>query len=111
MGINRVRVVDPYNLAEAEQAVKEELAAEEPSVIISRRPCALLKQVKRGEPIQVNPDKCKSCKACMKLGCPAISFKGGKAHVDVTQCFGCKVCSELCKFGAFETLNGEAITW
>lgn len=111
MGIKRVRVVDPYNLAEAEQAVKEELEAEEPSVIISRRPCALLKQVKRGEPIQVNPDKCKSCKACMKLGCPAISFKDGHAKVDVTQCFGCKVCSELCKFGAFETLNGEAIKW
>lgn len=111
MGINRVRVVDPYNLAEAEKAVKEELAAEEPSVIISRRPCALLKKVKRGEPIQVNPDKCKSCKACMKLGCPAISFKAGHAKVDVTQCFGCKVCSELCKFGAFETLEGEAITW
>jgi indolepyruvate ferredoxin oxidoreductase alpha subunit len=111
MGINRVRVVDPYNLAEAEAAVKEELAAEEPSVIISRRPCALLKKVKRGEPIQVNPDKCKSCKACMKLGCPAISFKDGHAHVDTTQCFGCKVCSELCKFGAFEDLNGEAITW
>ncbi len=111
MGINRVRVVDPYNLAEAEAAVKEELAAEEPSVIISRRPCALLKKVKRGEPIQVNADKCKSCKACMKLGCPAISFKDGHAHVDTTQCFGCKVCSELCKFGAFETLNGEAITW
>ena len=111
MGINRVRVVDPYNLAEAEAAVKEELAAEEPSVIISRRPCALLKKVKRGEPIQVNPDKCKSCKACMKLGCPAISFKDGHAHVDITQCFGCKVCSELCKFGAFENLNGEAITW
>ena len=111
MGINRVRVVDPYNLAEAEAAVKEELAAEEPSVIISRRPCALLKKVKRGEPIQVNADKCKSCKACMKLGCPAISFKDGHAHVDTTQCFGCKVCSELCKFGAFEDLNGEAITW
>ena len=111
MGIYRVRVVDPYNLAEAEAAVKEELAAEEPSVIISRRPCALLKKVKRGEPIQVNPDKCKSCKACMKLGCPAISFKDGHAHVDTTQCFGCKVCSELCKFGAFETLAGEAITW
>ena len=111
MGINRVRVVDPYNLAEAESAVKEELEAEEPSVIISRRPCALLKKVKRGEPIQVNPDKCKSCKACMKLGCPAISFKDGHAHVDTTQCFGCKVCSELCKFGAFEDMNGEAIKW
>ena len=111
MGINRVRVVDPYNLAESEQAVKEELAAEEPSVIISRRPCALLKKVKRGEPIKVNPDKCKSCKACMKLGCPAISFKDGHAKVDATQCFGCKVCSELCKFGAFETMEGETITW
>ena len=111
MGISRVRVVDPYNLAEAEQAVKEELAAEEPSVIISRRPCALLKQVKRQPAIKVNPDKCKSCKACMKLGCPAISFKDGHAKVDATQCFGCKVCSELCKFGAFETMEGEAITW
>jgi indolepyruvate ferredoxin oxidoreductase alpha subunit len=111
MGINRVRVVDPYNLAEAEQAVKEELAAEEPSVIISRRPCALLKSVKRQPAIKVNPDKCKSCKACMKLGCPAISFKEGHAKVDATQCFGCKVCSELCKFGAFETMEGEAITW
>ena len=111
MGINRVRVVDPYNLAEAEAAVREELEAEEPSVIISRRPCALLKMVKRGEPVRVNSGKCKSCKACMKLGCPAISFKEGHANVDTTQCFGCKVCSELCKFGAFETLNGEAISW
>ncbi|MCR4687933.1 MAG: indolepyruvate ferredoxin oxidoreductase subunit alpha [Saccharofermentans sp.] len=111
MGINRVKVVDPYNLAEAEQAVKEELGAAEPSVIISRRPCALLKSVKRQPAIKVNPDKCKSCKACMKLGCPAISFKGGHAHVDATQCFGCKVCSELCKFDAFETMEGETIKW
>ncbi|MCF0114165.1 MAG: indolepyruvate ferredoxin oxidoreductase subunit alpha, partial [Erysipelotrichaceae bacterium] len=109
MGINRVAVVDPYNLAESDRVVKEELAAEEPSVIISRRPCALLKSVKRGEPIKVNPDKCKSCKSCMKLGCPAISFKNGKAHVDTTQCFGCNVCAQLCHFGAFETLKGETV--
>ncbi len=111
MGFNRVRVVDPYNLAETEKAVKEELEAEEPSVIISRRPCALLKYVKREPAIKVNPDKCRSCKACMKLGCPAISFKDGHAHVDATQCFGCKVCSELCKFDAFETMEGETIKW
>ena len=82
MGIERVRVVDPYNLKETEAAVKEELAAKEPSVIISRRPCALLKYVKANAPLQVNDQKCVGCKACMKIGCPAISFKGGKAFVE-----------------------------
>lgn len=102
MGINRVVVVDPYNLEETDKAVKEELEAEEPSVIISRRPCALLKYVKKGAPLQVNPGKCVGCKSCMKLGCPSISFRDGKAVVDETQCFGCKVCSELCPKDAFE---------
>ncbi len=99
-GINRVRVVDPYNLAETENAVREELAVAEPSVIISRRPCALLKTVKHAGPIQVNADKCRSCKACMKIGCPAISMKDGKAVIDNTLCTGCGVCAQLCKFGA-----------
>ncbi len=102
MGYNRVVVVDPYDLEECDRVVKEELAAEEPSVIISRRPCALLKYVKHNPPIKVNPDKCKSCKACMKIGCPALSFKDGKAFVDSTQCVGCDVCSQLCRFDAFE---------
>ncbi|MCR5385536.1 MAG: indolepyruvate ferredoxin oxidoreductase subunit alpha [Treponema sp.] len=101
MGINRVRVVDPYNIEQCEQALKEELAANEPSVIISRRPCALLKEVKHPGPISVNPDKCKSCKSCMKIGCPAISMKDGKAKVDDTLCVGCKVCTQMCKFDAF----------
>ena len=100
VGINRVRVVDPYNLAECEQAVKEELAAEEPSVIISRRPCVLLKSVKLNPPVKVDRDKCKSCKMCMKLGCPAISMHGGKAEIDQTLCVGCGVCEQLCKFDA-----------
>ncbi|MBR2615114.1 MAG: indolepyruvate ferredoxin oxidoreductase subunit alpha [Clostridia bacterium] len=100
IGIRRVRVVDPYDLAETEKAVKEELAAAEPSVIISRRPCALLKYVKHPGPISVNADKCRSCKACMKIGCPAISMAGGKAVVDSTLCTGCGVCAQLCKFGA-----------
>lgn len=101
MGINRVRVVDPYNLAECDAAIKEELAAAEPSVIISRRPCALLKTVKHKPPLKVDADKCIGCKSCMKIGCPAISMKNGKAVVDQTQCVGCGVCSQLCPKKAF----------
>ena len=100
VGINRVRVVDPYDLAQCDSVIKEELAADEPSVIISRRPCALLKYVKHNAPLKVDADKCKSCKMCMKIGCPAISMEGGKAKIDNTLCTGCGVCSQLCKFGA-----------
>ncbi len=100
IGIKRVRVVDPYNLAETEAAIKEELAAEEPSVIISRRPCALLKYVKHKPALKVVSDKCKGCKMCLKLGCPAISVRDGKAVIDHTQCVGCGICTEVCKFDA-----------
>ena len=100
IGINRVRVVDPYDLAACETAIKEETEAEEPSVIISRRPCALLKYVKHKAPLTVEAAACKGCRICMKIGCPAISMEGGKAKVDATLCTGCGVCSELCRFGA-----------
>ena len=102
VGIKRVRVVDPYNLAQCDAAIKEELAANEPSVIISRRPCALLKYVKHKAPLAVDQEKCVGCKACMKIGCPAISFADGKAKVDATQCVGCGVCEQLCKFDALK---------
>ena len=105
VGIKRVRVVDPYDLKACETAIKEELAVNEPSVIISRRPCALLKYVKHNKPLVVDNDKCKSCKACMRIGCPAISMVDGKAKVDNTLCTGCGVCAQLCKFDA---LKGEA---
>ena len=100
VGIDRVRVVDPYDLKQTEQAIKEELAIEEPSVIISRRPCALLKYVKHEKPLKVDNDKCRGCKSCMRIGCPAISFKYKKAVIDFTQCIGCGVCSQLCAFDA-----------
>ena len=103
IGINSVRVVDPYDLEECDKAVKEELMKDEPSVIISRRPCVLLKYVKPKKPLSVNPDKCKSCKRCMKFGCPAISFRDGHAVIDDTLCIGCGVCAQLCAFGAFES--------
>ena len=96
LGINRVTVVDPYNLKECDDAVKAELAASEPSVIISRRPCALLKYVKHNGPISCDADKCIGCKSCMRVGCPAISIKDGKAVIDSTLCTGCGVCSQLC---------------
>ena len=100
VGIRRVRVIDPYDLAACETAIREETEADEPSVIISRRPCALLKYVKHKAPLKVDAMACKSCKMCMKIGCPAISMEGGKARIDATLCTGCGVCSELCKFGA-----------
>ena len=101
MGIRRVRVVDPYDLKATEQVVTEELAAEEPSVIITRRPCVLLKTVKKHPPYRVDPDQCKGCKLCMRIGCPAISWKEKKAVIDPTQCVGCGVCEQLCNFDAF----------
>ena len=99
VGIKRVRVVDPYNLKECDEVIKEEVAAEEPSVVISRRPCALLKYVKHPGPITAKSDKCVGCKACMKIGCPAISIENGKVSIDNTLCTGCGVCIQLCKFG------------
>ena len=102
VGINRVRVVDPYDLDQCDKVLKEELAAEEPSVIISRRPCVLLKYVKAQPALHVDPETCRSCKKCMSFGCPAISMHGNKAAVDPTLCVGCGVCQQLCKFGALK---------
>ena len=98
-GVKRVRVVDPQDLKATEAAIKEELAADEPSVIVVRRPCALLKWVKHKPAFHIEADKCKSCKACMQIGCPAIVFDG-KAAIDPTLCVGCGLCQQLCKFGA-----------
>ena len=100
VGIRRVRVVDPYDMETCKAAITEELSADEPSVIISRRPCALLKYVKHPGPICSDSEKCKGCKACMNIGCPAISMENGKAKIDDTLCVGCGVCKQLCKFDA-----------
>ena len=103
MGFDRVRVVDPYDLKAVDTAVKEELAVDAPSVIISRRPCALLKYVKHNPPLKVDTDACRGCRSCMKLGCPAISIKNGKAVIDNTLCVGCGVCQQLCAFDALKS--------
>lgn len=100
IGINNVRVFDPYDLDETMKAIKEEVAKDEPSVLISRRPCALLKYVKHKAPLKIDNDKCRGCKVCLKLGCPAISVPGDKAKIDETLCVGCGLCEKLCPFGA-----------
>lgn len=109
MGFDRVRVVDPYDLKMCDEAVREELSVDAPSVIISRRPCALLKYVKHKPPVSVNREKCIGCKSCMRIGCPAISMKDGKAYVDPTQCVGCGVCTQLCPVSAFECPESKEV--
>lgn len=102
LGVNRVKVVDPYDLAAVETVLKEELAAEEPSVIISRRPCVMIKGIRHNPPLKIENEKCKGCKSCMKIGCPAIAFnkETKKTSIDPTLCVGCNVCKQLCSFDA-----------
>lgn len=107
LGYRRVRVVDPYDMTEVETVLLEELEAEEPSIIISRRPCVMIKGTVHKPPIKVDKDKCVGCKACMKIGCPAISVRNGKVEIDETLCIGCKVCSQMCKFKALPQKDEE----
>jgi len=101
LGIRRVRVVDPFNLTELKSAISEEVAAADTSVIIVKRPCALL--VKSTEPaVLINQENCTGCKACLKLGCPALANREGRMMVNTPLCTGCKVCLQVCKFGAIE---------
>ncbi|MDO4330910.1 MAG: indolepyruvate ferredoxin oxidoreductase subunit alpha [Lachnospiraceae bacterium] len=105
LGFRRVPVVDPYDLAQVEAVIKEELAAEEPSIIISRRPCVMIKGTIHKAPLKVDQEKCVGCKSCMRIGCPAISVRNGKAVIDTTLCIGCQVCTQMCKLDAL--VSGE----
>ncbi|HIX46327.1 MAG TPA: indolepyruvate ferredoxin oxidoreductase subunit alpha [Candidatus Borkfalkia faecavium] len=101
VGVPNVRTVDPGDLAELERAVKEELAKDEVSVIIAKKPCALLtKKLYNG--FRVDEGKCKKCKACLKLGCPAIVNGKDGITIDVSLCTECGLCKGVCKFGAIE---------
>jgi indolepyruvate ferredoxin oxidoreductase alpha subunit len=110
LGVRHVRSVDPYDIDETRRAIEEEMNRPEPSVIITNRPCVLIKRpgiFKRGEPVLVDQDVCKGCKACVKLGCPAIVWQTGsdgkgKAFIEPLLCSGCDVCVQLCKFMAIK---------
>ena len=97
-----VSYLQSCGVEELEAVIKEEVAADCPSVVICRRPCALLKTVKKNPPMKIDPDKCKGCRACMKIGCPCISFADKKAKIDASTCVGCGLCAQMCKFGAIE---------
>lgn len=101
IGVGRVVVADPFDVKNFEKVVKEEVAADEPSVIIAQRPCALLKTVKYTGHCTIT-DKCKKCKMCMKLGCPAISSDGDGVKIDLNQCNGCGLCVNVCPFDAIK---------
>ena len=100
VGYNRIKVVDPFNVEECERVIKEEVSVEEPSLIIARRPCVLLKGVKYDFDVNIEKDKCKNCKMCMKIGCPAISIVDGKPEINKTLCTNCGLCKNICKFDA-----------
>ena len=109
VGIGRVRVVDPFDTEQCETVVREELAAAEPSLVIARRPCALLKSVKHRAPLAADREKCVGCKACLQVGCPALSFdrEAKKAAIDPNACVGCGVCASACRFGAILPHSAE----
>ncbi len=108
LGVRHVQIVDPYDLAESKRILQEEMARPEPSVVITQRPCVLIKRAgvfESGEPLEVKIELCSGCKACMKLGCPAIVWQTGeegkgKATIDPLLCTGCNVCEQVCKLSA-----------
>ncbi|MHB8917877.1 MAG: thiamine pyrophosphate-dependent enzyme, partial [Desulfocucumaceae bacterium] len=105
LGVTRVRTVDPLDLSGLEEAIKEEVAAPGPSVIIARRPCVLLKR-QAGAPVTVDSEACTGCKTCLRLSCPAISVADKTCSVDPVSCIGCGLCVQVCKFGALAGSEG-----
>jgi indolepyruvate ferredoxin oxidoreductase alpha subunit len=114
LGVENIRVVDPYDLKNTRAVIKEELAKDGPSVVISQRPCVLFKRSKSKaqKPLQIDPEKCNGCKVCLGLGCPPISWKkmekkeGSKREgisvIDENLCNGCGLCLQVCKFNAID---------
>lgn len=106
IGVQRIRTCDPFNMTEFEKIVCEEIAANEPSVIIAQHPCALLKGIKPKPALKINSEKCKKCKKCLSIGCPCIVDRGSYVEINDSLCNGCGLCTQVCKFGAIEG-NGE----
>jgi indolepyruvate ferredoxin oxidoreductase alpha subunit len=111
LGIRHVRLLDPYDLDETKKVLEEEMNRPEPSVIITNRPCCLIKgedRFAKGQVLAVDQPHCTGCRACLRIGCPAIEWQPdaegtkGKAYIDPQLCTGCTVCQQLCKFDAIK---------
>jgi len=126
LGIENPRKLNPWNLEETENVIKEELEKDEPSLVISEGPCALLRRAikKYNKPLSVDSTKCIGCKACVNLGCPAISYqlvegemamtadgkkRKGISHIEESLCPGCHLCYQVCKFGAIQTQEEKPV--
>ena len=105
IGVKNVVEVNAFDIEKLEQVVKEEVAKDEVSVIITKSPCVLLDKSKK--PVYIaREDKCKKCGMCMKPGCPAMTRNAdGTIHIDDTMCTGCGLCEKLCKFDAIELVK------
>lgn len=109
-GMKRVRTVDPLDLEETLKVIKEELAVDEPSLIVSRAPCILHERPQTIEVREVDEEKCRKCGICLKLGCPGMEGgKGVKPVVNAALCAGCSMCEQVCKFGAIGCAAAESI--
>ena len=107
-GYENIITVDPQDLKAMQKAVDDALASEVPAAIITKRPCVLLKRAfKATDVCKVDKDKCRTCKSCLKVGCPAIAIHDGKSHIDATQCVGCTVCAQVCPFDAIDVIKKE----
>ncbi len=110
IGVKHIRTINPLDLDECQRVISEEMERPETSVIITDKPCVLIKRegvFTPGAPLAVVDESCVGCRACLKIGCPAIEWvpgsgKKGKAHIDPLLCNGCDVCSQLCKFSAIQ---------
>ncbi len=105
IGVPNVQEINAFDIEALEKAIKEEVAKDEVSVIITKTPCVLLD--KRPKPLYAaDPEKCKKCGMCMKPGCPAMTRnEDGTIRIDDTMCTGCGLCESLCKFGAIELVK------
>ena len=105
IGVPNVQEINAFDIVALEKAIKEEVAKDEVSVIITKTPCVLLD--KRPKTLYAaDPEKCKKCGMCMKPGCPAMTRnEDGTIRIDDTMCTGCGLCESLCKFGAIELVK------
>lgn len=106
VGYKKVAVVDPCDLKAMNEVIDEAMNTTETYAIVTKRPCVLIKGLAPSKvKCQVKSDKCKKCKMCLKVGCPAVFFKDGVSYIEKSMCVGCEVCMQVCKFDAIEKVG------